>query len=162
MRYFLILLFFCSSHATAGSDRLTSIGWIEPVRILPEGMELQAKIDTGADNSSVGVLEWASYNNKGEEWIRFKVRDNRGNSKVFERPLERYTHIKRKKAKPLLRPVVNLWLCLGHQKYLTPVNLSDRQAFNYRMLIGRSFLKGRFLVDSGVSMTQSSDCITSL
>ena len=162
MRYLLIVLSLYMTNSIAASNELATIGWIESMRILPEGIELRAKIDTGADNSSVGVVEWASYDNDGDEWIRFKVQDNAGNTKVFERPLERYAHIKRKKAEPLIRPVVNMWLCFGNQKYLAPVNLADRKEFKYRMLVGRSFLKDRFLVNSSDQMTVSPACITSL
>ena len=156
MRYLLILFTLCLSQASANS--LTTIGWIEPVRIMPEGFNLEAKIDTGADNSSVDVREWESYFHNDEEWIRFKVPNNAGDFQTFERPLERYALIKRKKAESVRRPVVKMWLCIGSQRIQTSVNLSKRKDFKYRMLIGRSFLKGRYLVDSAAKRTQSSKC----
>ncbi|MCW8934307.1 MAG: ATP-dependent zinc protease [Gammaproteobacteria bacterium] len=142
----------------AASDSLVTIGWIEPIRIMPEDFDLQAKIDTGADNSSLGVLDWQSFMRNSTEWIRFKVRSNDGQLKSFERPLKRHVLIKRKQSQPLKRPVVNLWLCLGKNKILTEVNLAKRKNFKFRMLIGRSLLKNRFLVNSALKFTQSPEC----
>ncbi|MCW9047831.1 MAG: ATP-dependent zinc protease [Gammaproteobacteria bacterium] len=142
----------------AANDSLVTIGWIEPIRIMPEGFDLQAKIDTGADNSSLGVVDWESFMRNSTEWIRFKVRSNNGQLKSFERPLERHVLIKRKQSQPLKRPVVNLWLCLGKNRILTEVNLSKRKNFKFRMLIGRSLLKNRFLVNSALKFTQPPEC----
>jgi len=158
MRYLLIIYVLCGSHIAVGSDNLVTIGWIEPVRIMPEGFDLQAKIDTGADNSSLGVVNWQSFIRNDKEWIKFKVRSNDDNIQSFERPLERYTLIKRKATQPLKRPVVKMWLCIGKDKILTQVNLAQRKNFKFRMLIGRSFLKDHFLVNSAVKLTLSPEC----
>ncbi|MCW9013162.1 MAG: RimK/LysX family protein [Gammaproteobacteria bacterium] len=158
MRYLIILFIFYCTHASAENTPLTTIGWIESVKILPEGLELEAKIDTGADNSSLDITDWQKLNRDGNPWIRFTVINNSGHTQVFERPLERYTRIKRKGTEPLKRPVVNMLICIGNQQFLTPVNLAKRKNFKYRMLIGRSFLKQRFLVDSASKLTTSPNC----
>lgn len=158
MRYLLILLCLFSSQAVAENSELKIIGWIENVKIMPENFELTAKIDTGADNSSLDVTDLQNFTRQGKEWLRFKVMSNNEKIQTFERPLKRYTHIKRKRAEPIKRPVVTMQLCLGGHTYLTPVNLATRKDFKYRMLIGRSFLKGRFLVDSAAKKTQLEKC----
>lgn len=158
MRYLLIICVLFCSHTAAATDSLVTIGWIEAVRIMPEGFDLQAKIDTGADNSSLGVLDWQSFTRNSKEWIRFKVRNNDGQIKSFERPLERHAFIKRKQSEPLKRPVVNMQLCLGKKKILTEVNLAKRKNFKFRMLIGRSLLKNHFLVNPALKLTQSPEC----
>ena len=158
MRALIIIYILCWSHIAAGSNNLVTIGWIESVRILPEEFDLEAKIDTGADNSSLGVVNWQSFMQNGKEWIRFMVRSNDGHIQTFERPLERHTLIKRKLTQPLKRPVVKMWLCIGRNKILTQVNLAKRKNFKFRMLIGRSFLKDHFLVNSAVKLTLSPEC----
>jgi len=158
MRFLLITFILCWSHAAKASDTLTTIGWIETVRILPEGLELKAKIDTGADNSSLGAIDWQNFKRNGQKWIRFKLLKNNGGTESFERPLDRYALIKRKQTEALKRPVIKLWLCIGNKKLLVPVNLAKRKKFKYRILIGRSFLKRNFLVDSAKELTQPPTC----
>ena len=51
------------------------------------------------------------------------------------------------------RLVIELEISLGEIKKLTKVNLVDRSHFNYQLLIGRSFLKPHFLVDSSKTYT---------
>lgn len=152
-----ILPLFASNPGTADSQ-LTTIGWVEAVRILPENFDLQAKIDTGADNSSLDITDWNAFEHKGKQWVRFSTRNNSNVTYTFERPLERYASIKRKQSKPLKRPVVQMQLCIGDKTYQAPVNLAKRENFEFRMLIGRSFLKDRFLVDSSTTLTISPKC----
>jgi len=144
-------------HQPAASA-LPTIGWVEAVHILPERFNIEAKTDTGADHSSIDVVEWKSYLHNDQEWIRFKVLNNNGDLQVFERELSRYAMIKRKRAEPVKRPVIEMWLCIGKQKFLAPVNLSKRKDFKYRMLIGRSLLSGNYLVDSAAKRTLSPEC----
>lgn len=135
-----------------------TIGWVETVRILPEEFELQAKIDTGADHSSLGIVDADDFIRDGRQWIRFTVRNNKGRTQVFERPFERSARIKPKQAATLKRPVVNMLLCIDKQMYITPVNLTERKNFKYQMLIGRSFLQDRFLVSSSRQLTTHPKC----
>jgi len=158
MRYALIVFILCWSNIATPNNTLVTIGWIETVRILPEGFELKAKIDTGADNSSLGVVDWQSFTRNGQEWIRFEVLNNEGKTQSFERPLDSYALIKRKTLGSLKRPVVKMWLCIGNKKLLVPVNLANRKKFKYQVLIGRSFLKEHFLVDSAQKLTRQAEC----
>jgi len=158
MRFLFIIYIICYSYSSAASEKLITIGWIESVRILPEGVNLEAKIDTGADNSSIGVTKWLSFTKNGSEWVQFSVQGDEGSTQSFERPLERYALIKRKSTGVLKRPVVKMWLCIGKNKILSQVNLAKRNNFKYRMLIGRSLLKNNFLVNSAIKLTLDPDC----
>ena len=158
MRIVLMILILCCSNIAISDNSLVTIGWVEPVRILPEGFELKAKIDTGADNSSLGVIDWKGFTQSGTQWVRFEALNNEGKTQLFERPLHKYTLIKRKLLRSIKRPVVKMWLCIGRNKILTPVNLSERKKYKYSLLIGRSFLKTHYLVDSAKKSTTSPEC----
>jgi hypothetical protein len=158
MRKILVVLVLTCISIAIRAEPLTTIGWVEMVKIEPERFEILAKIDTGADNSSLDVTNWETYMRNGSSWIRFDVMSNEGRRQQFERPLERYVRIKRKQTDSIRRPVVKMWLCIGNEKYLASVSLSTRDNFKYRMLIGRSFLKNRFLVDSAKRETLSPKC----
>ena len=159
MRYLILLtLFLLSPYSYAKQAALITIGWIEPIRILPENFDVQAKIDTGADNSSLDVTHWKVFKKDGQQWVRFELINNQDITQTLERPLQGYSNIKYKSTGSVKRPYVNLRLCLGEREILAKVNLSKRKKFKYRMLIGRSFLKGDFLVNSAIKLTQSSNC----
>ncbi len=134
------------------------IGWIENIRFQEHDFAVTAKIDTGADHSSLDSTDWRSFQKDNFEWIRFTLRNNQGESQVFEKPLERYAEIKRKKAEPVKRPVIEMDLCLAGKNITVPVNLADRGNFHYRMLIGRSALAGQYLVDSSATYTTDPVC----
>ena len=158
MRKLILTFFLIGISSAIEAEPLTTIGWIEAVQIQPEGYEVMAKIDTGADNSSLDVTSWQAYSHNGSPWIRFEVSNNAGKLQKFERPLERYARIKRKRTDPVKRPVVKMLLCVGEEQYLVSVNLAERNNFKYRMLIGRSFLKNHFLVDVSKRETQVPKC----
>lgn len=127
-----------------------TIGWIEHVGIHPHQMIMKAKIDTGADNSSVHAEDINVVEKNGAKMVSFTLRNKRGEIVQMEKPLVRYTQIKSKLAgaAPIQRPVVELSLCVGNTARTVPVNLANRENFSYRMLIGRSYLKHGYVVDS--------------
>ena len=136
------------------------IGWIETVQISPENIALSAKIDTGADHSSLNVIDVRAFKKGEEEWIRFSIPLDKVEAVTFERPILRFAKIKRKGGTSQKRPVVALDICVGKIfKKEVVVNLADRTGFKYPMLIGRSFLKGVAMVDSSLTFTQSPSCI---
>lgn len=125
-----------------------TIGWIEHVSIQPQKMLMKAKIDTGADNSSIHAEDIRITEKDGVELVKFTLRNKQGDTMQLEKPLLRYALIKRKGAEPLQRPVVEMDLCIGNAVKTVPVNLANRENFSYRMLIGRSYLKKGYVVDS--------------
>lgn len=142
----------------AQNDKLT-IGWIEKVRIYPEGLLLDAKIDTGADHSSLNVSEMTEFRRRGKRWVRFTVQTAEGSHLSLEKPVSRYVRIKRKGAKSQRRPVVLIDICLGTiYKIDVPVNLADRRNFKFNMLIGRSFLENTAIVDSSQTYSIEPNC----
>ena len=135
------------------SDDLTVIGWVERVSLQPYDFVLDAKIDTGADNSSIDAAEWHQFQRDGKEMIRFLVRNNDERTLEIEAPFLKFAKIKRKRAESVKRPVVNLEICVANKLYQVPVNLADRGNYKYRMLVGRSALKDKFLVDSSKKLS---------
>jgi hypothetical protein len=136
-----------------------TIGWIETVQILPDNFQFSAKIDTGADNSSLGITNPTEFHKEEEPWIRFTIPLRADHTVTLERPIHRFARIKRKGAASIKKAVVLLDLCVGTLfKKDVPVNLADRTGFKYPMLIGRSFLKGSAIVDVDLTLTQPPAC----
>lgn len=141
------------------SDHKQVIGWVEKVQFLPDNILVHAKIDTGADNSSLNVTEITEFISQSERWVRFSFQP-RGSEKVtWERKVHRFAMIKRKGAESQERIVILLDICVGHSyKTDVEVNLTNRQNFSYNMLIGRSVLKDTFIVDSSFTYIAEPSC----
>lgn len=152
-----LVALFCMNSALA-ADKMT-IGWLEKAHISEAKMQLRAKIDTGADNSSLKAIVLKNFSRDGDEWVRFQVADKQGHAAVIERKVVRYTKIKSKMALSIKRPVVMLGICLGGIYRNVEVNLAKRKKFKYHMLIGRNFLHGSFLVDSERQYTTQPSCL---
>ena len=133
-------------------------GWVEKARLMPSGIELKAKLDTGAKNSSLNALKIDFINHNGSEHVRFRVKDKKGKTVVIEQPVIRQAAIKRHFTEAQKRPVVMLEVCLGNTTRQVEVNLVDRGTFNYPLLLGRSYLAGQFLIDPGATFKLKSQC----
>ena len=122
-------------------------GWIERVRIDP-GLVVQAKLDTGADSSSLDAHDMRWFQREGIDWVSFEVLGIEGQRVRLERPVIRITRVRNALGAGQRRPVVMLGICVGGVYRATEVSLADRSWMNERMLIGRRFLGSHLLVDS--------------
>ncbi len=158
MKYFLYITLLLSSPFTSNASDKPVIGWIETVSINSTAFQVKAKIDTGADNSSIDASELQLYKKADRQWVKFVVRNNMGDKIELDKPVEDFAYIKRKQGGVIERPVVLIDICIGNTSHRAPVNLASRGHFNYRMLIGRSFLSGHYLVDSSMTESTTPSC----
>ena len=131
----------------AGGEARAIAGWVEPVAIA--GVVLEAKLDTGAQTSSLGAANLVNFSRNGERWVRFDIgREGRADRQI-EAPLVRRTRVRRAGTTIERRPVVILNLCLAGYGIVTEFTLTDRSGLDYVALIGREALGRRLLVDPG-------------
>jgi hypothetical protein len=145
-----------SIFAVAAEKRI--VGWIETVSIHPGNMKIKAKLDTGARNSSLNAKHLEQFTRDGETWVRFDLRNYKNRIETFEAEVIRTAKIKQTGQEADRRPVIKLGICIGNTYKEVEVNLEDRSGFNYQMLIGRSFLRGSFIVDPGLTFTIKPNC----
>lgn len=159
------LVFFLStciapaSIADAGKYRVA--GWIERVLLTDKGALFEAKVDTGADTSSVHAENIRHFSRNNAPWVEFTLHDMNDKPYTLQRPLERVARIKKKTTGYQERPVVILQICVGDLQRGVEVNLSQRAHFRYPVLLGRNFLTGHYLVDSGAKHLLAPTCIGS-
>lgn len=153
----LLILLSGISAGQAEHRDLQILGWLEEAKLASAEMAIQAKLDTGADNSSLNAPDHERFDRDGKEWIRFTVENRDGEKHTFEKPVERNVRI-RSASGTSRRPVVKMELCVGNVLRRVDVNLADRSNLGYQMLIGRSYMKDRILVDSGAEFTANPDC----
>ena len=141
---------------TAGEK--TVVGWIEKVRIYPGNFVVHAKLDSGAEYSSLDAANLTEFDRDGKPWVRFDLTERDGQKITMERPLLRQATIKRHYLKSQQRPVIKLGVCLGKLYQETEVNLVNRTGFQYRMLIGRKFMDGAVIIDPSAKYTVEPEC----
>jgi hypothetical protein len=134
------------------------VGWIERVRIGLEGLVISAKLDTGADHSSLHASEIRWHVRDDGDWVGFDVVNENGEKAHFERKVVRIARVRRAGGAVQKRPVIMMGICLGGVYRLTQVNLVDRTGLNYEFLVGRSFLMEGFAVDSSRVYTVEPSC----
>lgn len=116
---------------------------------LGQDLTLEAKLDTGAQTASLSARDIKRFKRNGEHWVRFYLAVDGVHSHPIERPLARLSKIKRRAGDYdpeadktyTARPVIELELCMGNTKKQIEVNLTDRSAFQYPLLIGSDALK---------------------
>ena len=133
-------------------------GWVEYAIVFPSNMKIKAKLDTGAEHSSLNATHLDTFERDGAQWVRFDVTNWQGRTERFEAKVIRMAKIKRHGTESAERPVIRLGICLGNAYKDVEVNLVDRSKFNYQMLIGRSFLKDSILVDASATFIAEPRC----
>ena len=133
-------------------------GWLEPARLEPEGIWVSAKLDTGADRSSLGAADIQIFSEDGRDRVLFRPQSPDLGATLIERPLVGMANIKRHGAPAEIRPVIRLRFCLAGLSKEIDVNLADRSNYEQPLLIGRNFLAGDFLVDPAVTFTTEPRC----
>ncbi|WP_406610440.1 RimK/LysX family protein [Agarivorans sp. JK6] len=158
-----------------------------------KGVGVPAKIDTGADTTSIHALNISiqssnpkfadlqgeallksiaeSFGDPDSEWwldsfdtperninatVKFDlIHPHTGEAITLERPLARLSGIQGRGDHGILyRPVIELALSSGDITVNTAVNLTDRSAFSYPILIGKTFLREQAWVDSSYDYLQ--------
>ena len=136
----------------------TMVGWLEKVGLGSNGFSVEAKIDTGADNSSVNALKPQVYLKQDTEWVVFSLKNKEGQEIQIDKPIEHRTRIKMKNGDSQERIVIKMDVCLAGINKQVHVNLVDRSHFKYQVLIGRSYLSPEFLVDPGKTFIVEPRC----
>lgn len=164
-RYLAILLAVIGIHSTAtsGKDPARVIsGWVEKVRIENQDFEIKAKLDTGAQTSSIHATKIEPFKKDGKRWARFTLLlvDSKDNNHELnlEKPRLRKVNIKNHDGEHDKRYVVELLVCFNGREFLTEFTLADRTEYIYDILLGRQFLKKAAIVDSNQTFLTLAKC----
>jgi hypothetical protein len=133
-------------------------GYVERVRFNNNEFALKAKLDTGAKTSTINAPEYEIFKKDGRQWVRFQLANEKGRKLVVKRKIERFARIRRAGTVTSERPVIKMKVCIGGTTGFAEFTLSDRQSMNYQVLIGRSFMTDRILIDPGKSFLVSDRC----
>lgn len=129
------------------AKRLTTIGRTEYIALPRLGVErVQAKIDTGAYRSALHYQKILLRKVDGVRELVVTFSMGRKRVKVVFRNFQRTT-VKSSTGQRTRRWLVSTRVRLGTQEIRTQFTLFDRSDMKNQVLLGRKFLRGRFVVD---------------
>lgn len=148
-----------ASDTVAQTADLKILGWLESAYLIDPGIGIEAKLDTGAETSSLDARIIKKFKKGGKRWVRFAVTDRAsGEEFILVRRRVRTIGVIQHDGTTQVRPVVQLEICVGGEVLKTEVSLIDRSEFNYPLLLGRSALASFALVDPNSTHLGDRDC----
>lgn len=142
------------------SNSLPLVGWREWLSLPDLGVEaIKAKVDTGARSSALHTHEYEVYESpEGISRVRFLLHPLRGRDGVEvqgDAAVVDFAEVKDSGGHRERRPFIRTIVRLGEIGWPVDLNLTNRESMKFRMLLGRTAIRGRFLVDSACSYLQS-------
>jgi hypothetical protein len=144
--------------APEGAHTPAVLGWKEWVTLIgPPDLGIEAKVDSGARTSALHAEDVEIVSAGGDAMhARFVVRhmiqdpeQPREAASPIQVPVVDERLIRSSSGDEELRPVVLLPIRVAGRQFTAEVSLTRRDTMQFRMLLGRTALRGRFLVDSG-------------
>ena len=97
------------------------------------------------------------FEREGAAWVRFGIHPLQGNNSKeihCEAPLRDQRTVRDSGGHEELRYVIETVLTIGPHEHRVEVTLTDRDSMKFRALLGRTAIRGHYLVDSGRSYVQ--------
>ncbi len=137
------------------SKHLPTIGWKEWLALPDLNIQkVKAKVDTGARTSALHASWVDAYKKNYQQWVRFAIHPDQRNTDIS---LECDALVKDRRivtdsgGHKQHRYVIETMVHLGPHFFVAEMTLTDRDTMKFRMLLGRTAIKGRFLVNSQAS-----------
>ncbi|MBD2857471.1 ATP-dependent zinc protease [Spongiibacter sp. KMU-158] len=144
-----------TKQATATPQSSAVLGWREWLELPELGIkQIKAKIDTGARSSSLHAYDIQCETVDGQKWVNFKVhphQHNDGDPVNCRAPVKDYRQVTDSGGHRSMRYVIETTISLGGELLTAEITLADRSDMLFRMLLGRTAMNGRYLVNPASS-----------
>ena len=135
-----------------------TLGWREWLALPALGIgAIKAKLDTGARSSSLSVVSAETFDRDGRLHVRFCVRPRRRSERLVtcEAPIVDRRPVTDSGGHTGERWFIRTEVMLASERFEADINLTDRRAMLFPLLLGRSALGGRFRIDAALSYTRA-------
>ncbi|MGB5984560.1 MAG: RimK/LysX family protein [Desulfobacterales bacterium] len=133
------------------------IGWREWLALPDLGIPaIKAKIDTGARTSALHTFSLEEFEADGRPMVRFRIHPLQKRKDIeihCQAPLVERRRVKDSGGHMENRYVIETLAVLKNESWKIKVTLTNRDSMMFRMLLGRTALETRFIIDSGRSYT---------
>jgi hypothetical protein len=134
---------------------IVQIGWREWVALPQFNIRaIKAKIDTGARTSALHAFSVERYLHRGAPRVRFMLHPRRLRTDIAvacECDIVDERMVTDSGGHQELRIVIVTDIVLGQMRYPIELTITDRDTMRYRMLLGRSAMRDRLIVDPSLS-----------
>jgi len=133
-----------------------NLGWREwlglPILGIPS---IKAKLDTGARSAALHVESLDTFTHEGTLHVRFDVRTRRRGGRIVacSAPVSDRRPVIDSGGHRDERWFIRTDVLLAGQRFSIEMNLTDRRAMLFPLLLGRNALQARFRVDPALSYT---------
>ena len=132
-----------------------TLGWREWVSLPDLGLpQIKAKVDTGARTSAIHAFALKTYDEGGLERVEFRMHPNQRDTDtvvVCDAAVVDKRVVTDSGGHKEERLVIETTLRIGDHEWSIEATLTARDDMLFRMLIGRTAMKGRFVVNPGRS-----------
>lgn len=135
------------------------VGWREWLALPELGIDkIKAKVDTGARTSALHAFSVEEFFQNDQRMVRFKIHPQQKNNKLvvtceskvldIRNVTDSGGHIEK-------RFVIETAVRIGSNEFPIEITLTDRDSMKFRMLLGRTALNKRYIVDPSLSYVTS-------
>lgn len=107
----------------------------------------KARIDTGAKTTSLHAVNIEEVEQRGELFVKFQTVDAEGKVVEVVRKVDTTQRVSNTSGFISKRYVIKEKIKMGNIEREILINLNDRSGMEYKFLVGRNLLLGRFIVD---------------
>jgi hypothetical protein len=123
------------------------IGRVEWVELPDVKIKHKARIDSGAKTTSMHAVNIEEVDQRGELFVKFQTFDSENKIVEVVRKVDTIQRVSNTAGFVSRRYVIKEKVKMGNIEREVLINLNDRSKMDYKFLVGRNLLLGRFIVD---------------
>ncbi|MDO6775251.1 RimK/LysX family protein [Shewanella sp. 3_MG-2023] len=146
------MLFICMSFSSVAAEKQV-LGQTEMMSVSQGGIVFEARMDTGAVNSSLHALNIKVLGGSAKKMkdnvgktVSFTTENEKGQQQQVSAKIVGTSTVSNSQGTET-RYAVKLPITFGDSTRTVKVNLRNRATMDYKLLIGRNWLKGKYVVD---------------
>lgn len=126
-------------------------GWSETASLPELGVDsIRVKLDTGAKTSALHAFNLLEFKKQDQTWVKFEIHPLQNNDTHIIKcsvPVSDIRHIKSSNGQSEKRYVIFSPIKIGSIEWPIEITLTNRDQMSYRMLLGRTAMQNRLLVN---------------